>query len=81
MKENFYKTWESLREGGIKKYYLSKIVGMLFIFGGITCGSYLATEKLNLVFLIVAAIIVCLFPLLAWTINEIRYKIYLDRLS
>ena len=76
MKENFYSKWEVIRESGMKKFYLSKLRGMLCVFLGMVCGDYLVEKEIDLLFLTIAGIVVMLFPWMAWLINETRYKIY-----
>lgn len=74
MSSDFFCQWEQERNAGFLKYYIRHLPSMLFIFAGVSLVDYFANEKVSFMSVSISLMIALLFPVIAWGINQFRYK-------
>lgn len=66
--------WEKERKDGFKKYYMRSVKGIIVTMIGLFCGTILTKKENTVEYFLISFIVVALFPIISWYVNEIRYK-------
>lgn len=73
-RKSFSEKWKNKRKAGFVKYYSSHISGLLVMALVMIIADYLGTKSIHMESVIIVPTVLLLYPAVAWSINEVRYK-------